>query len=79
MQTVIHFATGIENNRREVNEINGVKNSALNEKLYTVSEDVKPFTPVVFYTSCKKINSDYYPLQGGILDGRLFSNSGIAS
>jgi hypothetical protein len=38
---------------------------------------VKPFTPVVLYTSCKKINSDYYPLQGGILDGRLFSNSGI--
>jgi hypothetical protein len=54
VQTVIHFATGIENNRREVNEINGVKYSALNEKLYTVSEDVKPFTPVVSYTSSKK-------------------------
>jgi hypothetical protein len=77
VQTVIHFATGIENNRREVNEINGVENSALNEKLYTVWEDVKPFTRLSFI-QVVKINSDYYPLQGGILDGRLFSNSGIA-
>jgi hypothetical protein len=30
-QTVIHFATGIENNRRDVKEINGVQYSALNE------------------------------------------------
>jgi hypothetical protein len=29
-QTVIHFATGIENNRRDVKEINGVQYSALN-------------------------------------------------